>query len=62
MVNNLHAGDTVFVHQGTYRNSDFDESKTAPNVAYASNANIWAGNNLLTINNVDGNSNNYIVF
>ena len=43
-------GDTVFVHAGTYRNSDFD-----------GNADIWNGKNLLKIKR-SGTDGNYITY
>jgi len=46
--NLLQAGDTVFVHQGTYYNSDFNDGD------------IWDGDNLFTLT-ANGNPNNYIV-
>ena len=42
-------GDTVYVHQGTYRNDDFNDDD------------IWEGNNLLTIT-ANGTASNPIVF
>jgi parallel beta-helix repeat protein len=42
-------GDTVYVHEGTYRNSDFDDGD------------IWEGNNLLTIT-ANGTSTDPITF
>jgi len=42
-------GDTVFVHEGTYRNSDFNDG------------NIWEGKNLAKIT-VNGEEGNYITF
>ena len=42
-------GDTVYVHEGTYRNSDFNDGD------------IWEGNNLLTIT-ANGTASNPIVF
>jgi len=64
--NVVSAGDTVLVHTGVYRNSDFDTSKTAPSVAYATtttNSKIWGGNDLLKIQNKDGNTTlGYITF
>ena len=47
-LHNLQAGDTVFVHQGTYYNSDFNDGD------------IWDGDNLFTLT-ANGNPNNYIV-
>jgi len=41
-VNQISAGDTVLVHEGVYHNSDFNDGD------------IWGGNNLLTINNLNG--------
>jgi parallel beta-helix repeat protein len=42
-------GDTVFVHQGTYRNADFNDGD------------IWGGDNLVKIT-ANGNADNYITF
>jgi len=60
--NTVGAGDTVLVHAGTYRNSDFDATKTTPDVNYANNAKIWAGSDLLRITNKHGSASAYITF
>ncbi len=47
--NKVKAGDTVYVHAGTYRNTDFNDSD------------IWEGTNLLKIT-ANGTAGNYITF
>ncbi|MBG7630706.1 MAG: cellulase family glycosylhydrolase, partial [Bacteroidetes bacterium] len=46
---NTQPGDTVYVHEGTYRNNDFNDDD------------IWDGNNLLKIT-ANGTVDNYITF
>lgn len=47
--NKVQPGDTVYVHEGTYRNNDFNDDD------------IWEGNNLLKIT-ANGTVDNYITF